>query len=1029
MRKMTKFLSLLLAFTLMLSLLGTASGSAYADGAPAGSCSVVWSVSAKDAEGNDRTLTTAEEVADALGSGFALNWGKDGDGDPITNPTVADLRRSGVKITPPAGYVVRSAMIVAEGGSPEEGSRSLLSLAQASLNGSGSVALGAAIFAPDFNASSVGKVFNGSGDVYVLRLVLDRVTSGEITLSYTAGALSSALGDVELVPGGNDVTFPISGGSTASGTFAALNEDVASKAMNELGKQFAGWKLILSSGAWAAVQPNDPFELSSSATLEAQWKDYSFKTPITFTVTSVYGEYNGTPYAPSEYTISAGALEEGHTVSAVYSGQQTLPGSSTASAVFTISDAEGNDVSGRYEISVINGSITVDPRSEKQPLTVTLSDAEKEYDGSSAVTAGYTLTEGSLLGSDRLSADSITGSITGVGTGSVSGSFSVLNGETDVSENYEITVIAGTLTIKPRAITLTADSAEKDYDGTPLTKDSFTLSSGTLLDGHTVTATVTGSQTKPGSSANKIDPASVKVWDGGENDVTGLYSILLAEGKLTVNGTAPVTDLTITMKNADKTYDGKALTSKEYELTSGALADGDKLVIGEIKGEQTEAGESSVTASFTVKNGDNDVTENYSITVVPGKLTVKEREITVTASSASKIYDGRPLTSTGYKITTGELVKGHKLTATVTGSQTTIGSSANVVDKKSIQITDGSGKDVAKNYKVTTAAGTLTVTNDPITAITLTVGDSSKVYDGKPFRFLSADIKVSSGSLPSGYRIEATFNPEAPTDVGKYEVTIKNVTIKNASGADVTSQFNITRAKGTLTITQRPLTIETKAANKVYDGTALTERSTPNITGRVENHQVTLRITGSQTKVGSSENTVADVKITDKETGEDVTKNYAITYQYGMLTVSEASGGDSGTETAYTWVSGSAGTLFIRFDHAYDGFEGLQVDGKDLDRSTYTSASGSTEIWLKASYLNTLSSGSHTLKVKYAGGETAQTNFTVKGSQSTRTGDGNHLALWIAILAFALLAALGSAGYLLLGKDRRWKKRSVKKNK
>ena len=1028
MRKAIKTISLLLCLLLALQLVGAAAGEAWADDAPGADASVVWAVSAKDSEGNDQSYTSAEQVADALGAGFKINWGKDESNAAVTAPTVADLRRNGVKITPPAGYSVSSLQIVAEGASPVEGSRSLLLVARASVDGSGAVFLPAAIFAADYNAAAVGTVFNGSGEVYVLRIALEPIASAEsITLTYTAGALASSLGDVALVEGGNTVTLPItSGESSVSGSFAALDASVAQQAMNSLGKEFNGWKLTLPGGASVVVQGGDPFTLSSSATLEARWKNYTAKTPVTFAVTNVEGEYNGTAYGPSAFTVAEGALAEGHVATPRYSGQQTVPGSSTGTATFTIADADGRDVTGLYEIRVINCEITVRPREEKQPLTVTIADVEKTFDGSADVSASYSVTEGGLLGSDRLSASGVTGSITGVGSGSVNGSFSVFNGETDVSENYQITVVPGRLTVKAREITLTADSAEKDFDSEPLTKDSFTITSGTTVAGHTVTATVTGSQTAVGSSANKIDPASVRIMDG-ENDFTAQYSVRLVDGTLTVRGPAAPTALTITMKSAEKVYDGKALTSKEYDITSGSLAAGDKVVIGEVTGSQTEAGESSVTAAFTVKRGDADVTALYTLTVVPGKLTVKPREITVTAGSTSKIYDGRPLTYNSWKITSGSLVSGHKLTANVTGSQTAVGSSANVVDKNTLKITDGSGKDVTKNYKITTAAGTLTVSQNPITNITLSVGDASKVYDGKPYRFLSGDVKVISGSLPSGYRIEATFNPEAPCDAGRYEITIKSVTIRDGNGTDVTNKFNITRVKGTLTITERPLVIETKAANKTYDGAPLTERSTPNITGRCENHQVTLRITGSQTKVGSSENTVSDVKITDKDTGADVTKNYTISYQYGKLTVTEASSdGESGGETAYSWVSGSAGTLFIKFDHDYDGFEGLQVDGKDLDRSDYTSASGSTEIWLKASYLNTLSPGAHTLKVKYSGGETAQTSFTVKGTQSSRTGDNNHLGLWIAIMVIALIAAFAAAWFLFLGKDRRWKKRPLK---
>ena len=145
MRNMTKTISLLLCLLLVLQLVGTA-GDVFAEGAPGGDSSVVWSVIAKD----------AEALADALGPGFALDWGKDEHDAPITAPTVVDLRRGGVKITPPAGYAVGSLMIVADGASPDEGSQSLLKLAEASLDGSGAVTLPSAIFAEDFDASPVG---------------------------------------------------------------------------------------------------------------------------------------------------------------------------------------------------------------------------------------------------------------------------------------------------------------------------------------------------------------------------------------------------------------------------------------------------------------------------------------------------------------------------------------------------------------------------------------------------------------------------------------------------------------------------------------------------------------------------------------------------------------------------------------------------------------------------------------------------------------------------------------------------------
>ena len=167
---------------------------------------------------------------------------------------------------------------------------------------------------------------------------------------------------------------------------------------------------------------------------------------------------------------------------------------------------------------------------------------------------------------------------------------------------------------------------------------------------------------------------------------------------------------------------------------------------------------------------------------------------------------------------------------------------------------------------------------------------------------------------------------------------------------------------------------------------------------------------------------MADVKITDKDSGADVTKNYAIRYQYGLLTVSDETGAAA---DGPTWVGGSAGTLFIKLDHDYDGFEGLQVDGKDLDRSAYTSASGSTEIWLKAAYLNTLSGGSHTLTAKYSGGESVDTVFSVEGTQTTQTARRSQSGLWLILMMLvALLGCLIAAYFLVFGsgKGRRWKR-------
>ena len=58
-------------------------------------------------------------------------------------------------------------------------------------------------------------------------------------------------------------------------------------------------------------------------------------------------------------------------------------------------------------------------------------------------------------------------------------------------------------------------------------------------------------------------------------------------------------------------------------------------------------------------------------------------------------------------------------------------------------------------------------------------------------------------------------------------------------------------------------------------------------------------------------------------------------------------------------------------------FTGLELDGETVGEHQYTAAAGSVNISLKASYLETLAAGGHTLKAIFTNGE-AETEFTVK---------------------------------------------------
>ena len=115
-----------------------------------------------------------------------------------------------------------------------------------------------------------------------------------------------------------------------------------------------------------------------------------------------------------------------------------------------------------------------------------------------------------------------------------------------------------------------------------------------------------------------------------------------------------------------------------------------------------------------------------------------------------------------------------------------------------------------------------------------------------------------------------------------------------------------------------------------------------------------------------------------------------------------------------TWQKGTGDGLSFTSNAAFADFLKVQVDGKDLDTSSYTVKEGSTIVTLKAEYLETLSVGTHTLAIVSETG-TAETEFTIKAAateeeptqtpdadkddtNTPQTGDDSNIMLWIALL-------------------------------
>jgi transglutaminase-like putative cysteine protease len=155
------------------------------------------------------------------------------------------------------------------------------------------------------------------------------------------------------------------------------------------------------------------------------------------------------------------------------------------------------------------------------------------------------------------------------------------------------------------------------------------------------------------------------------------------------------------------------------------------------------------------------------------------------------------------------------------------------------------------------------------------------LYDGSP---LSDDgYELLSGQLKAGHtaKVEVTG---LQNGVGKSENRIY-VTILDALGADVTSDYNVVLEYGILEITPRVISISTGTEYKEYDGEPLEysswEINTPD--ALMPGDSVKVYMTGKQTEIGSAFNT-CDVYVYDSN-GTDVTYNYEIDVEKGVLTV------------------------------------------------------------------------------------------------------------------------------------------------
>ena len=230
------------------------------------------------------------------------------------------------------------------------------------------------------------------------------------------------------------------------------------------------------------------------------------------------------------------------------------------------------------------------------------------------------------------------------GFGTKPGSYTLSGSVTSSSPNLDSISLSFTgsrLVIEPAELTITTGSAEKKYDGKPLTCPDVSVTG--LVGDDTVTVKATGKQTEIGYSANtyeidwgSTDPVCYKVVEN-----LGILSVEKPAVTPTPEPTAtpeptPI-PLTISSPTREKTYDGKDMTLTQDDLTITGLQDGDSISVRIADGSIRDAG--SITPSFTVVWGSVD-SNKYTVDTQPGTLYVEKAPLKVTTPSDTMTYDG-----------------------------------------------------------------------------------------------------------------------------------------------------------------------------------------------------------------------------------------------------------------------------------------------------------------------------------------------------------------------------------------------------
>jgi autotransporter-associated beta strand protein len=622
--------------------------------------------------------------------------------------------------------------------------------------------------------------------------------------------------------------------------------------------------------------------------------------PLTVTASNLARNYGATN--PILGVIYTGFVNNQTRATSDLGGSPALTTAATTNSpigAYDITNTIGTLTSTNYSfVSFVDGTLTINPL----PVNLT---GTRPYDGTNdadssilTITTNYDGTNLTLSGSALLASAN-------AGLEPIS-DFSGLTLNGTAATNYSLTGASGSVTITTLPLTITANAQSKNYgQALSLGNSAFTVGSG-LFGSEQVTAVTLSS---PGAAANAsvagspyvITPSAAT---GINGFLAGNYAIAYVTNSLTVSAVP----LSVTANNQSKTYgQNVAFGSGSGAFTSMGLSNSETIGSvtlscgGGVSNAPVSGSPYAITPSAAT--GGTFSPGNYIISYNPGLLTVNPAVLTVTANDASVPYG---TTNTTLTATYSNFVAGETLGTSDVGGSPALTSSGLAPNSPigTYVIANAIGTLTSTNYTFNLVTGTLTVTTLPVNLTGTRPYDGTNDADSSILTIANdidgTNVTLSGSALLAG----SAAGAEAISDFSGLSLA-----------GTASTNYTLSNATGSVTITGAPLSITAYSTNKTY-GTAITLDPTgftvgAGLVGSETVTSVTQASGGAAAGAGVSGSPYAITPSAAVGNNGFLAANYNITYNAGALTVNPLVALLTGMRPYDGTASAAAGILMV----------------------------------------------------------------------------------------------------------------------